>query len=327
MPPTDDTLRDPFEVRLSACLRSHSHAYEEVVEAYWHEQWQELATLPVETLATLYQEQGTDLDSALRLPAHLRRLKTAASAVPRFSPWQPVANDPWQRVVLACTVGSLVLHSLLLGLPLPEVPPPAPASQNLVLVEAAKPAPSSPAKSPEPARPTPKPPEKPSIAKSAPEKAYASRKILTATAPDTANQGIVSNSQLESSRGTGFGDSAGTGDSTALEGTPARSGGRAKQETLPLSPPLPVPARPQATVIPDYPEIAQQNGWEGRVIVRAYISAEGTVGEAEISRSSGHQELDEAALVAVRRAQFEAATRNGLPVASWIKVPISFALQ
>ncbi|WP_051382813.1 energy transducer TonB [Gloeobacter kilaueensis] len=86
-------------------------------------------------------------------------------------------------------------------------------------------------------------------------------------------------------------------------------------------------ARPKGAVQPDYPEIAQQNNWEGKVIVKAYINADGSVGEVQVVRSSGHAELDQAAIEAVKRTRFEPAHRGEEAVAAWVRVPITFSLQ
>jgi protein TonB len=51
------------------------------------------------------------------------------------------------------------------------------------------------------------------------------------------------------------------------------------------------------------------------------------VDEAIVSRSSGHVELDEAAVAAVRRTKFEPGTREGKPAATWVRVPVIFSLQ
>ncbi len=52
---------------------------------------------------------------------------------------------------------------------------------------------------------------------------------------------------------------------------------------------------------PTYPEIARRWGHEGVVVVRIYIDAEGSVEDAVLLSSSGHQELDNAALEIIRK--------------------------
>ncbi len=49
-----------------------------------------------------------------------------------------------------------------------------------------------------------------------------------------------------------------------------------------------------------YPSAARLNGWEGKVVVRAVIRADGHLLEVKVHRSSGHEVLDDAAMEAVR---------------------------
>lgn len=78
---------------------------------------------------------------------------------------------------------------------------------------------------------------------------------------------------------------------------------------------------------PDYPVQAKRMGWEGRVLLRVEVLANGNAGEVSIARSSGHELLDEAALDAVRRWKFVPAKRDGKAVNSSVNVPINFNLK
>ncbi len=78
---------------------------------------------------------------------------------------------------------------------------------------------------------------------------------------------------------------------------------------------------------PEYPESAREDEMEGLVVLRVRISAEGRPLEIALRRSSGYGVLDRAALRAVRRWTFVAATRGGRPVASWMDVPVRFRLR
>jgi periplasmic protein TonB len=49
-----------------------------------------------------------------------------------------------------------------------------------------------------------------------------------------------------------------------------------------------------------YPSAARLNGWEGKVVVRAVIRADGHLSEVKVHRSSGHETLDNAAMEAIR---------------------------
>lgn len=54
-----------------------------------------------------------------------------------------------------------------------------------------------------------------------------------------------------------------------------------------------------------YPAEARRNHWEGTVVVRLEIAADGTLRTATLHRSSGHDVLDRAALRMLRTARFE----------------------
>jgi protein TonB len=49
-----------------------------------------------------------------------------------------------------------------------------------------------------------------------------------------------------------------------------------------------------------YPSAARLNGWEGKVVLRAVIRADGQLSEVRVHRSSGHEVLDNAAMEAIR---------------------------
>ena len=49
-----------------------------------------------------------------------------------------------------------------------------------------------------------------------------------------------------------------------------------------------------------YPATARLNGWEGKVVLRAVIRADGHLSEVKVHRSSGHESLDNAAMGTIR---------------------------
>ncbi len=49
-----------------------------------------------------------------------------------------------------------------------------------------------------------------------------------------------------------------------------------------------------------YPSAARLNGWEGKVVLRAVIRADGHLSEVRVHRSSGYEALDNAAMEAIR---------------------------
>ena len=77
---------------------------------------------------------------------------------------------------------------------------------------------------------------------------------------------------------------------------------------------------------PRYPWPARIQGWEGSVLLRVGVSAEGRSVSPQVVGSSGHWVLDEAALEAVRGWRFIPARRGRKRVASQVEVPITFVL-
>lgn len=62
-------------------------------------------------------------------------------------------------------------------------------------------------------------------------------------------------------------------------------------------------------------------------MLRVRVLEDGTVGALELKRSSGHEALDDSALNAVKQWVFYPGRRAGIPVASWVTVPVKFVLR
>ncbi|VWC23385.1 cell envelope biogenesis protein TonB [Burkholderia lata] len=77
---------------------------------------------------------------------------------------------------------------------------------------------------------------------------------------------------------------------------------------------------------PDYPAFAQDQGWEGRVVLRVHVLANGSPDSVEVRTSSGRRMLDTAAVAAVKRWTFVPAKRGDEAVDGWVNVPIDFKL-
>lgn len=77
---------------------------------------------------------------------------------------------------------------------------------------------------------------------------------------------------------------------------------------------------------PEYPEVAFDRGWEGRVVLRILVSASGSPVEINIKQSSGKKVLDDAAIRTVKRWKFAPAKRGSTPIEGWVDVPIDFKL-
>lgn len=78
---------------------------------------------------------------------------------------------------------------------------------------------------------------------------------------------------------------------------------------------------------PDYPMEARSEGWEGTVRVRVLVAEDGSVGDAVVIGSSGHDCMDVAALAGIQRWRFSPAYRDGEAVTVWVVVPVVFDLR
>jgi protein TonB len=83
----------------------------------------------------------------------------------------------------------------------------------------------------------------------------------------------------------------------------------------------------RSPINPVYPEIAQEAGIEGTVIVQAFINNKGIVEETIILKGVPNTGLDEAAAEAIRRTRFKPAKQRDRPVGVWISIPVHFTLK
>ncbi|MFP0196665.1 energy transducer TonB [Pseudomonas sp. PHC1] len=102
----------------------------------------------------------------------------------------------------------------------------------------------------------------------------------------------------------------------------------------PPAPPAPAPVTPASAnaaylknPAPEYPSLAQRRGWEGTVLLRVHVLANGKPGEIQIQKSSGRQQLDDAALDAVKRWSFVPAKQGDVARDGWVSVPIDFKIH
>ncbi len=78
---------------------------------------------------------------------------------------------------------------------------------------------------------------------------------------------------------------------------------------------------------PEYPSLAQRRGWEGTVLLRVQVLASGKPGEIQVQKSSGRQQLDDAALAAVKRWSFVPAKQGDVAQNGWVSMPIDFKIH
>jgi protein TonB len=86
-------------------------------------------------------------------------------------------------------------------------------------------------------------------------------------------------------------------------------------------------ARPGQNARPEYPRTAREEGWEGIVMLRVEILADGKTGIVSVDQTSGHAILDDAALRAVQRWHFSPAMDGNFPVKSVVHLPVRFDLR
>jgi TonB family protein len=80
-------------------------------------------------------------------------------------------------------------------------------------------------------------------------------------------------------------------------------------------------------VKPVYPSICVNAGLEGRVFLNLLLDFDGHVKKVEISKTSGNNALDEAAMEAAAQFIFSPAlSPNGKPVRVWVSYPVTFSL-
>ncbi len=77
---------------------------------------------------------------------------------------------------------------------------------------------------------------------------------------------------------------------------------------------------------PVYPGLAVARGWQGTVLLRLQVDAEGFVTEVTVLESSGHPVLDAAAANAVRTWRAQPATRDDHSVSATVRLPVHFRL-
>jgi TonB family protein len=75
-----------------------------------------------------------------------------------------------------------------------------------------------------------------------------------------------------------------------------------------------------------YPELAQKNRIEGRVVVQVFVDKLGRPAKVQIAESSNRL-FDAAAMEAVQKTRFTPAIQNKTPIGVWVAIPIVFTLE
>ena len=87
------------------------------------------------------------------------------------------------------------------------------------------------------------------------------------------------------------------------------------------------PPRPITPIKPVYPDIAQEAGIEGQVLIQCFIDKSGRVKETIVIKGIPNTGLNESAVAALRKTRFRPAKQRETPVGVWITIPINFRLQ
>lgn len=106
----------------------------------------------------------------------------------------------------------------------------------------------------------------------------------------------------------------------------------------PPRPPAPAPvaidpSKPQrpiaalTSVQPIYPRDQVCLGIDGTVTLVVTVGADNQVLDVAVERSSRSRELDRAAIDAVRRTRWQAQVVNGVPIASRVRLPVTYVLD
>jgi len=73
-----------------------------------------------------------------------------------------------------------------------------------------------------------------------------------------------------------------------------------------------------------YPPDLQAAGVEGAVKLLFWVNGQGQPEDIQVRQSSGHPELDYAAMRAARELRFRPATRNGVAVGTWVEIGVRY---
>ncbi|MCJ7546099.1 MAG: energy transducer TonB [Deltaproteobacteria bacterium] len=77
---------------------------------------------------------------------------------------------------------------------------------------------------------------------------------------------------------------------------------------------------------PVYPQEAREKGYQGKVLLRVEVLANGRVGQVALKKSSGCEVLDRSALAAVKEWRFIPARKGEVAVPVLVIIPIKFQL-
>lgn len=85
--------------------------------------------------------------------------------------------------------------------------------------------------------------------------------------------------------------------------------------------------RPMPITEEDYPPQSKRLEEEGVTTVRLYVLADGSIGDVQITTSSGFPRLDETAVRKLKRWRVNPGTENGKPVPMWMDLRVVWKIK
>lgn len=245
--------------------------------------------------------------------------------------------------LLAALALSLGIHGLILLFPeeVGDVRLIAEKTREVGLVYIAAPAAPPPQPLPAPSRPTPAPtpPEAKASRKSAPPKTTAKENPRRTAITENIPQQVALEEDSPPEEPAPPHASSPPAQAPAMEPaaagvpSPPRPQGQSSQQTEKAAPSAAAavantlqPPRYRFNPRPEYPGLATRRRWQGEVLLRALVDAQGDVARVEVESSSGHDILDQAALKTVRRWKFHPAHDGEQNVSGEVCLPIRFEL-
>jgi protein TonB len=77
----------------------------------------------------------------------------------------------------------------------------------------------------------------------------------------------------------------------------------------------------------DYPKASLMNEEQGVTTMSFLVSADGSVADSKMEKSSGFKGLDKAALKGLAACKFKPGTKDGAPAQTWTKVDYAWKLD
>jgi periplasmic protein TonB len=113
------------------------------------------------------------------------------------------------------------------------------------------------------------------------------------------------------------------------EGAGRTGGGGGGNSEVPRHTPVTVAAVIEAAgcTKPAYPAAALRNGDEGTVTLAFLVGKDGRVLNAKVERTSGHRDLDRAALQGLAMCDFKPGTVDGIAQESWARMQYAWRLD